>query len=110
MEHAREQRPSAADTRVLADQAAPLLQPRLQHTRLVRSTARWGGTLVDEDELTLGVNVLVLQRKELLRPDAAQERSQDDSPVARLDSLEEMPSLVRRHPATLLALACGPKA
>ena len=62
-----EQRPSPAHVGLLADEAAALLQPGLQHARLVGSTSAGRRALMHEDQLALGVDVLLAQREQLLR-------------------------------------------
>jgi hypothetical protein len=66
VKYSRKQRPASAYVEVFAHQAPALLQPRLQHAWLVGSTSARHGSLMDEDQLSLGVDVLPTERKELL--------------------------------------------
>ena len=106
MQHLGEQRPSPADLGLLADEPAPLFQPGLQDAWLVGPPATGRRALMDEDQLALGVDVLLAQREQLLRADPREKRREDQRPVARLDGVEQTAGFLWRHPATLLALAC----
>jgi hypothetical protein len=72
-EDSGEQRPSSAHVGCLADEAPALLQPWLEDTRLVGSTSGGRYSLMDEDQLSLGVDVLPAEREKLLGSYAAEE-------------------------------------
>ena len=102
-----EQRPSAAHLRFLADEAPALLQPRLQDTRLVGPTSGGRYTLMDEDQLSLGVDVLPAEREKLLGSHAGEERREDKRPVPRRNRVEEAAGLLGWDPAAFGARASG---
>jgi hypothetical protein len=56
-----------------------------------------------EDQRAFGVDVLLAQREQLLRPDPAEKRGENQCPVPRLDSVEQPARFLGRDPTALLA-------
>jgi hypothetical protein len=107
VEDSGEQRPPSAHVGFLAYEPPTLLQPRLQHTRLVGPTSGGRDSLMDEDQLSLGVDVLLAKREELLGSHAGQTRREDERPVPRFNGIEEATGLCGRDPAAFPARAFG---
>jgi hypothetical protein len=110
VEDSGEQRPSSAHVGFLADEAPALLQPWLQDTRLVGSTSGGRYSLMDEDQLSLGVDVLPAEREKFLGSYAAEEGREDERPVPRRNRVEEAAGLLGWDPAAFGARASGLRA
>jgi hypothetical protein len=102
VQHPREQRPPPAYIRRLAHEAAAFLESDLEDSGLVRAPATWGGTLMDEDEFVVGVDVRLAEGEQLLRTGAAKEWGEHEIPVASVDGIQEPTGFIWRNPATLL--------